>query len=405
MQSLAADNAELLRFAHERDDAAFVAIVREHVGLVYLAALRRVGEANLAEDVTQAVFMILAKKAGSVRKDVPLSAWLLMTVKYAAANAIKLEKRRRKHEREAARLNARYGAGAASGDPSEVLVWQEVAGKIDEAVLKLPRDDRRVVLMRYFEERPVHEIAAEMNSSEGAVRQRLSRALEKLRARLDRAGACVGAISIEQFAQMLATHAAAPPPAGLAKAVCVAMHAGAGATTGFTIAKGAMHMMNQWTRVKLISGIAAAVIVGGTGMVALNHARAQDNPPAAAAPAEKPEDKDAVSLTNAPPVVIRSMPVSGTNTVDPGLKEIKVTYSKDMVDGSWSWSTWGENTFPETTGKPHYMEDKRTCVLPVKLQPGKTYAIWLNSNNFGNFRDVQKHSAVPYLLVFKTRGG
>jgi hypothetical protein len=111
---------------------------------------------------------------------------------------------------------------------------------------------------------------------------------------------------------------------------------------------------------------------------------------------------DAVSLAAAPPVVVKTVPESGTDGVDPNITEITVAYSKDMQDGSWSWSTWGKDTFPKTTGKPHYLDDKRTCVLPVKLEPGKTYAIWLNSDNFGNFKDAAGNSAVPYLLIFKT---
>jgi len=116
---------------------------------------------------------------------------------------------------------------------------------------------------------------------------------------------------------------------------------------------------------------------------------------------DKPDE--VVSLATAPPVVVRAVPESGTDGVDPGLAEIKVTYSKDMMDKSWSWSTWGQDTFPDLTGKPHYLDDKRTCVLPVKLKPDKTYAIWLNSKNFGNFRDATGNSAVPYLLIFKTK--
>ena len=115
----------------------------------------------------------------------------------------------------------------------------------------------------------------------------------------------------------------------------------------------------------------------------------------------KPDD--VVSLAAAPPVVVRAAPESGTDGVDSWLAEIRVTYSKDMMDGTWSWSTWGQGTFPDLTGKPHYLDDKRTCVLPVKLKPDRTYAIWLNSNNFGNFKDAAGHSAVPYLLIFKTK--
>jgi RNA polymerase sigma-70 factor (ECF subfamily) len=112
---------------------------------------------------------------------------------------------------------------------------------------------------------------------------------------------------------------------------------------------------------------------------------------------------DDVNLTNAPPVVVKADPQAGADNVDPSLTEIKVTFSKDMTDGSWSWSTAGKDNFPEVTAKPHYLADKRTCVAPVKLKPGKTYAIWLNSENFGNFKDADGRSAVPYLLVFKTK--
>jgi RNA polymerase sigma-70 factor (ECF subfamily) len=73
-----------------------------------------------------------------------------------------------------------------------------------------------------------------------------------------------------------------------------------------------------------------------------------------------------------------------------------------MADGSWSWSTLSKDSFPEVDGKPKYMKDERTCVLPVKLQPEKTYAIWINSNKFQNFKDSNGTPAVPYLLVFKT---
>jgi hypothetical protein len=112
---------------------------------------------------------------------------------------------------------------------------------------------------------------------------------------------------------------------------------------------------------------------------------------------------DGVSLAKAPPVVVKALPEAGSDAVDPAITEIKVTYSKDMKDRSWSWSTWGSDTFPPTTGKPHYLDDKRTCVLPVHLKAGKTYAIWLNSENFGNFKDADGNTAVPYLLVFKTK--
>ncbi len=111
-----------------------------------------------------------------------------------------------------------------------------------------------------------------------------------------------------------------------------------------------------------------------------------------------------VTLESAPPVVVKTAPEAGSGEVDPSTTEIRVTFSKEMQDGSWSWSTASRETYPEAAGKPKYAEDKRTCVLPVKLQPGRTYAIWVNSQKFRNFKDAKGQPAVPYLLVFKTKG-
>jgi RNA polymerase sigma-70 factor (ECF subfamily) len=112
---------------------------------------------------------------------------------------------------------------------------------------------------------------------------------------------------------------------------------------------------------------------------------------------------DEVTLASVPPVVVKTVPEAGSKDVDPKTTEIKVTFSKAMSDGEWSWSTVTEASFPKVDGKPKYDKDGKTCVLPVKLEAGKTYAIWVNSQKFGNFKDKDGNSAVPYLLVFETK--
>src|SRR4051812_46557008 len=77
-----------------------------------------------------------------------------------------------------------------------------------------------------------------------------------------------------------------------------------------------------------------------------------------------------ITLESAPPVVVRTVPEAGAGNVDPGTKEIRVTFSRPMQDGSWSWSTASKETFPQTTGKPRYLEERRTGVLPVKMGRG-----------------------------------
>src|SRR5262249_10131298 len=112
---------------------------------------------------------------------------------------------------------------------------------------------------------------------------------------------------------------------------------------------------------------------------------------------------DDVTLESVPPVVVKTVPEAGTAEVDSKLTEIKVTFSKEMLDGSWSWVTLSKESFPTMDGKPKYLADKRTCVLRVELEAGKTYAIWVNAEKNGNFKDAGGRPAVPYLLVFKTK--
>ena len=111
-----------------------------------------------------------------------------------------------------------------------------------------------------------------------------------------------------------------------------------------------------------------------------------------------------VSVKTMPPVVVKTVPQAGTTDVDPAITEIRVTFSKDMMTQQmWSWVKISDETFPKITGEVRYLEDKRTCVAPVELEPGKTYVIWFNSSKFNAFRDEDNNPAIPYLLVFQTR--
>ena len=123
-----------------------------------------------------------------------------------------------------------------------------------------------------------------------------------------------------------------------------------------------------------------------------------------AASCQASEMPDVVDLANVPPSVVKTIPQCGETSVDPQLRELSVTFSKKMkVTGHcWSWCAMRYDSFPALAGEPKFLADNRTCVLSVALEPEKTYAIWINTDEYHSFQDPDGHTAVPYLLVFKT---
>lgn len=109
-----------------------------------------------------------------------------------------------------------------------------------------------------------------------------------------------------------------------------------------------------------------------------------------------------ITVSALPPSVIKTVPACGDTTVDAAsTTRIEVTFSKDMLDKSWSFVQMSPDTFPDAAN-PRFI-DKRTCAIDVKLQPAKTYVIWLNSENMTNFKDTAGRPMAPYLLVFQTK--
>src|SRR5262245_44045829 len=137
------DNQLLCEFAEHQADAPFAELVRRHVNLVYSVALRRTGNAHHAQEITQAVFIILARKAASLGRKTILSGWLYQTARFTAANFLRTERRRAFREQEAYMQ-------ALSNEP-EPQIWPQIAPFLEDAMGKLSRKDRDAVVMRFFE--------------------------------------------------------------------------------------------------------------------------------------------------------------------------------------------------------------------------------------------------------------
>jgi RNA polymerase sigma factor (sigma-70 family) len=145
------DSQLLGAWAETRSEPAFAELVRRHVDFVYSAALRMVCDSHLAKDVTQSVFVALAKEAGRITDRRVLSDWLHRTAQNVAAQTVRTDVRRRAREQEAAVMNE-----LLSTEPD--ASWEHIAPQLDAALSALSEPDRHAILLRYFENKSLREV-------------------------------------------------------------------------------------------------------------------------------------------------------------------------------------------------------------------------------------------------------
>lgn len=216
MKSIMEDHDLLREYVQRQSEQAFAELVARYLNLVYSAAKRVVGEAHLAQDVAQTVFMLLARKAQALPRDVVLAAWLHRHTHYAACNALRSERRQHEHADLAMEMSAL--------NSQEESLWQRMAPLLDEAMNSLGQRDHEAVLLRFFEKRSLREVGAALGMSDDAAQKRISRALERLRAHFAQRG--IGVTSA-LLVSALGTQAVQTAPAGLASVIAAASFAGA----------------------------------------------------------------------------------------------------------------------------------------------------------------------------------
>ena len=253
------DDSELLRrYARDRSESAFAELVQRHLPVVYRAALRQTGgDSAQAQEISQAVFILLARKARALFAHPTLAGWLHTSVYYLARDAQRASSRRQRYEQEASRM-----ADLTSDDtPPD---WAHLQPVIDEALQRLDARDRDAILLRFFEDRPFAEIATRLGLKEDAARMRVHRALARLRDLL----ASRGIVSTEAaLTALLATEAsvatAAVPPA-LAAAIAQGAVAASQTVSGVSIF---FQIMSAQKTIAATAVIAALVGVTGSTVV------------------------------------------------------------------------------------------------------------------------------------------
>ena len=250
-----ADSQLLRAYAERRSEPAFTELVRRHVDFVYSAALRMVCDSHLAEDVTQAVFVALAKNATQLTDRPVLSGWLHRTAQNIAAQTVRTDVRRRRREQEAAAMNQ-----LLSAEPD--AAWRNIAPHLDAALGELSEPDRDALLLRYFERKSAREMAQTLGTSEEAVQKRVSRAVDRLREVFAKRGVTVGASGL---VVVISANAVQVAPVGLAVTISTGAAALAGdalsSSTAIAITK--TIAMTTIQKALITATIAAAV---GTGI-------------------------------------------------------------------------------------------------------------------------------------------
>jgi RNA polymerase sigma factor (sigma-70 family) len=271
------DDAQLLqRYVETGSSEAFGQLTNRHVNFVFGAALRLVHDRHVAEEVTQAVFIVLARKAATLRHEAVLSSWLLSTTRYAALGQMKMNARRKRHERRAAEMAKTEWVQDAERS------WPEYEGELDAALASLRESDRKAVVLRFYEHKSFDEIAVILGTAEEAARKRVSRAVEKLRGYFGVSSRTLPATMITYFLYHKLTTQA---PAGLAGRITAAAlkpasTLGAG-STAHEVARQITQQMAVSKATWVISGVAAAVLMCALGGFAVFSSLAPQPPGAA----------------------------------------------------------------------------------------------------------------------------
>lgn len=241
---------------------AFAAVTERYAGLVYSAAWRRTGSRELAEEVAQNVFSILARKAPRLlQENAPLSAWLHRAAVLEAAQASRREQAR---QRVMKAYLTNHETTSLPEHPA-ASAFDELLPDLDEGLNRLPHPDRELLLGRYFEDRSYRELAAVTGRSEAALMQQHHRALEKLARFFQHRGHAVSAIALASGLSAPLTQAA---PAGLAGSWAAAAAAGTSTAAGFGAAGVSAFQLAFAMQIKTHLLTVAAVLCLATGTAA-----------------------------------------------------------------------------------------------------------------------------------------
>jgi RNA polymerase sigma factor (sigma-70 family) len=286
------------RYVREQSQAAFAEIVSHYRRLVYFTCLREAGDAQVAEDAAQSVFLILARRAPALSGKVSLAGWLFQTARLTAKDALRRERRRQKSEKEAALI-----AEQEARMPRETTLLGEV---LNETLASLKEAEREAVLLRFFEDMSFREIGTVLNVSEDTAQKRVTRALGKMRAQLARHDLTLTITALAGLLEAEASHTQQIPHPGSDPSSFAASSVSAN-TLSQQIAQGVLQAM--WITK---AGLTAGIVCLGLGAVSVGVAALETSAtPAGSTTAER--EMTAADWSHSP--TIQEIRITGNHTV------------------------------------------------------------------------------------------
>jgi RNA polymerase sigma factor (sigma-70 family) len=320
------DSHLLERFLDTRDETALRVLIARHGPMVYRVCRRTLSNEQAAEDAFQAAFLILIRKASSIRNRQSLASWLHGVAHQAALRARTSVMRRREHEAQAAGQRSSFG--------EDERTWCEVRAILDDELTRLPERLRAPLVLCYLEGLTQDEAAQQLGSSSRTLRRHLERGRAVLRARLTRRGLTLSA----GLLAVLSSECVTAMPEELAAATRNSLFAGASRAVTSTVSSLAEAVMETMHRHSLnLKGIAAAILgvslaIAAPGSLLVEHLNSMtpQTPPRIEAPT---------------PVQLAAAPIASPNPDDAGRLEkaaanartraINYLKLKQATDGSW----------------------------------------------------------------------
>jgi RNA polymerase sigma factor (sigma-70 family) len=381
----ALDDVQLLnRIRTQRDESAFTTLVQRYGAMVWSICVRRLGETPEAEDAFQATYLVLVRKAGSLRDPQSLGPWLY-GVAYRTASKLRVQRTRR-----AAREPPLTEQIAEErGEP----MWSELRPVLDEEINRLPTKYRLPVLLCYLQGLSSEEAAERLGCAKGTVFSRLSRARDLLRRGLVRRGVEVSAGAL---AALLAENTAlrAMPPFALREITIHTSLVFAAGTAGQSLSAPLAALVEGVVRSMFLGKVKFAAIVilalglVGSGVGSLAH-KSQADPPLSPALSVKEENvrRDPPApdpnMVAAPALAKRKPPVAVNNQNNPRTRQVEL---RDLLSRSVDYPG---------------LEDPRATLTDVLDQLSKRYNLTFHLNS-NAFRSIDPKIEMPTFKIAET---